>query len=58
MTTKEKRAVQNKIKRLYHATTGKRLPFLMSMEDLLCCVDEIFSHTDTLREDTLLMLDK
>lgn len=58
MTPAEKRAVENKIRRFYRAATGKRLPLLMDLEDLLSCVDDIFSEVGTLREETLLMLDK
>jgi hypothetical protein len=56
MSIKEKRAVQNKIRRFYHAATGRRLPLLMTMDELLSRVDDVFHQVSTLREETLQML--
>jgi len=58
MTKKEKKAVENKIRRFYHAATGKRLPLFTDLGDLLQHVDEIFYAVGPLREETLQMLDQ
>jgi hypothetical protein len=59
--TREKLVTLNQIRRLYKATTGKTLPkdyMSLETERQLFLVDEIFLHVDTLREETLRMLDK